>query len=598
MPPKKTMRYDVSYLKFGFTLIKSNGEEKPQCVLCSEVLASTSLKPSKLRRHFETKHPSAINKDVDFFKRQAERLHKSRLDDTGMFSQNFKAGLKASYEVSRKIAAAKKPHSIGEQLILPCCKDIISNVLGSSELDKLKHVSLSNDTVRRRIAEMSDDILSQLVSKIQNSIFNYFAIQLDETTDVANLAQLCVYVRYVYDKHLEDEFLFCETLSTRTTAKEIFDKVDRFFKAHGIKWEHVIGVCTDGAPAMLGCRSGFQTLVKQKSPHVIGTHCTIHRQALMVKTMPAELKNVLNEVITAVNFIKYNALNSRLFSELCKESDSEFETLLFHSNVRWLSKGKVLKRVFILREEMQQFLQDAKPDMHAKFSDVRFLICLSFLVDIFDSVNSINLALQGKEITVLHCHEKLTAFNMKLKLWHAKLEKKNFAPFPQLNTYLDENELNVDDDMLEVMKQHVSILSEEISHYFPDLQEFDKYYRFINNPFVLSISDLPSEDSSIQEQFIDLINDGGAKHVFSQMCCSDFWIEMAQSYPDVAKMALRVLIPFATTYECETAFSTLLAIKTKSRNRLGVTNDIRVALSKTKPNIDELVREKQMHPSH
>src|SRR6218665_1006265 len=200
MPPKKIMKYDDAYLKFGFTLMKSNGEEKPQCVLCSEVLTSTSLKPSKLKRHFKSKHPSSINKDLDFFKRQAKRLHKSRLDDTGMFLQNNKAGLKASYEVSRKIAAAKKPHSIGEQLILPCCKDIISNVLGSSELEKLKHVSLSNDTVRRRIAEMSENILLQVVSKIQNLLFHFFAIQLDETTNVANLAQLCIYVRYVYDK--------------------------------------------------------------------------------------------------------------------------------------------------------------------------------------------------------------------------------------------------------------------------------------------------------------------------------------------------------------------------------------------------------------
>ena len=320
-------------MKFGLTLMKSNGEEKPQCFLCSEVLASTnSLKHSKLKRHFESKHPSSINKDLDF-KRQTERLHKSRLDGTGMFSQNNKAGLKASYEVSRKTAAAKKPHSIGEQLILPCCKDIILNVLGSSELEKLKHVFLSNDTVRRRIAEMSENILPQVVSKIQNSLFHFFAIQLDETTDVTNLAKLCIYARYVglYDKHLEDEFLFCETLSTRTTAKEIFDKVGRFFDAHGIKWEHVIGVCTDGVPARLGCRSGFQTLVKQKSPNIIGTHCTIHRQALMVKTMPDEFKNVLNGVITAVNFIKSNGLNSRLFAELCKESDSEFETLLLHS---------------------------------------------------------------------------------------------------------------------------------------------------------------------------------------------------------------------------------------------------------------------------
>ena len=61
-------------------------------------------------------------------------------------------------------------------------------------------------------------------------------------------------------------------------------------------------VCTDGAPAMLGCRSGYQTLVKEKSQDAIGKQCTFHRQALMVKTMPDELKKVPNDVIKIVNF--------------------------------------------------------------------------------------------------------------------------------------------------------------------------------------------------------------------------------------------------------------------------------------------------------
>lgn len=63
-------------------------------------------------------------------------------------------------------------------------------------------------------------------------------------------------------------------------------------------------------------------------------------------------------------------------------------------------------------------------------------------------------------------------------------------------------------------------------------------------------------------------------------------------------MALRVPIPFATTYEHETAFSTLAAIKTKSQNRLESTNDFGVALAKTMLNIKELVQAKQMHPYH
>ena len=74
-------------------------------------------------------------------------------------------------------------------------------------------------------------------------------------------------------------------------------------------------MCTDGAPAMLGCRSVFKALDKQKCPDIISTHCTIHRQALVMKTVPDELNSVLGEVIRAVNLSKANALNSRLFTE-------------------------------------------------------------------------------------------------------------------------------------------------------------------------------------------------------------------------------------------------------------------------------------------
>ena len=45
------------------------------------------------------------------------------------------------------------------------------------------------------------------------------------------------------------------------------------------------------------------------------------------------------------------------------------------------------------RNEIQPLLMNTKQDMLAKFSDVCFLLSLSFLVDIFEFVNSINLAL-------------------------------------------------------------------------------------------------------------------------------------------------------------------------------------------------------------
>ena len=110
------------------------------------------------------------------------------------------------------------------------------------------------------------------------------------------------------------------------------------------------------------------------------------------------------------------------------------------------------------------------------------------------------------------------------------------------------------DDIFDMIKHHVSILKDEISQYFLDVQEFEKYYFFIRSSFMLFISNLLSEDNLVEEQFIDLVNDGDAKYSFHEMFCCDFWIQMAPLYPDVAKIALKLLIPFPTTYECEKGF--------------------------------------------
>jgi hypothetical protein len=57
-----------------------------------------------------------------------------------------------------------------------------------------------------------------------------FSIQLNESTDVTSLAQLLVYVRYVYNDDIKTEFLLCKPLETTTTARDIFKVVSDFLK--------------------------------------------------------------------------------------------------------------------------------------------------------------------------------------------------------------------------------------------------------------------------------------------------------------------------------------------------------------------------------
>ncbi|XP_013793143.1 protein ZBED8-like [Limulus polyphemus] len=103
-------------------------------------------------------------------------------------------------------------------------------------------------------------------------------------------------------------------------------KIQDFFEKNDLTWDIVGSICTDGAPAMMGVRSGFTALVKQKAPHVITTHCVLHRHALAAKTLPESLKIVLQKVVEAVNFIRARSLNHRLFKAFCDEMGSE------HSN--------------------------------------------------------------------------------------------------------------------------------------------------------------------------------------------------------------------------------------------------------------------------
>jgi hypothetical protein len=51
---------------------------------------------------------------------------------------------------------------------------------------------------------------------------------------------------------VEEETLFSQALKTTTTADDIFEAVSKFFETNKLNWKKLVGVCTDGAPAMLG----------------------------------------------------------------------------------------------------------------------------------------------------------------------------------------------------------------------------------------------------------------------------------------------------------------------------------------------------------
>ena len=72
--------------------------------------------------------------------------------------------------------------------------------------------------------------------------------------------------------------------------------------------------------------------------------------------------SLMKACLSILNYYLYknSALKSRLLKALCDETGSDHQNHLLHSEVRWLSRGKVLKRLCELRREGELLLIDKK----------------------------------------------------------------------------------------------------------------------------------------------------------------------------------------------------------------------------------------------
>ena len=68
---------------------------------------------------------------------------------------------------------------------------------------------------------MPTEVKQQVIAEIRS--FPMFAVQLDESTDVASCSQLLVFLRYIRKENVKEEFLYCNSLETTTTAQDVMN---------------------------------------------------------------------------------------------------------------------------------------------------------------------------------------------------------------------------------------------------------------------------------------------------------------------------------------------------------------------------------------
>ncbi|XP_027466165.1 protein FAM200A [Zalophus californianus] len=541
--------------------------------------------------------------EEDHFQRERNSIESSQPFLSRSTTMNERA-LLSSYLVAYRVAKEKMAHTAAEKIILPACMDMVRTVFDDKSADKLRTIPLSDNTISRRICTIAKHLEAMLIARLQSGID--FAIQLDESTDTASCPTLLVYIRYVWQDDFIEDLLCCLSLNSHITGLALFTELEKCIVGqYKLNWKNCKGISSDGAANMTGKHSRvIEKLLEVTCNRALWNHCFIHREALVSKEIPPSLMDVLKNAVKIVNFIKGSSLNSRLLEIFCSEIGVNHTHLLFHTEVRWLSQGKILSRVYELRNEIYIFLIEKQSHLASVFEDDIWVTKLAYLSDVFGILNELNLKAQGKN-DVFQYLEHILGFQRTLLLWQARLKsnRPSYYMFPTLLQHIEENIINEDclkEIKLEIL-MHLTSLSQTFHHYFPE-EKFEslKENIWIKDPFVFqtpeSIIELNLEPEE-ENELLQLSSSFTLKNYYKTLSLSAFWIKIKDEFPLLSRKSILLLLPFTTTYLCELGFSILTRLKTKKRNRLNSAPDMRVALSSCVPDWNELMN-RQAHPSH
>ena len=240
----------------------------PLCVLCpgKKKLSNATMDRAKLRKHQEKHHPETVNKGIEYFenakKRKLDELSLDEISQSSDISLNQKLTI-VSYHVAQNVAKFGISYKAGEEFLRKTLNDISSVLFQRKEAEILSKLPISRHSTSRRIAQSSKFIEEELLQILRQA--KWFAIQLDESTDVSNNSVLLVFVRYRFKNSYKEELLLCRNLTTTTTGLDVFNLIDDYFQENGLKWSQVTGVSTDGAPSMVGPINGFKAHVLKVS---------------------------------------------------------------------------------------------------------------------------------------------------------------------------------------------------------------------------------------------------------------------------------------------------------------------------------------------
>ncbi|KAM4021787.1 general transcription factor II-I repeat domain-containing protein 2A-like [Anomaloglossus baeobatrachus] len=349
------------------------------------------------------------------------------------------------------------------------------------------------------ITQRIEEIGDNLHQHLQNFArkLSYFSLAIDESNDVRDSAQLLIFIHGMNDNfEVMEELGALQSIKGTTTGEDIYEKLSQTVKDLELDWAKLASVTTDGAPSIVGSKKG---------------------------------------VIARIN----------------QEMDKQ---------VRWLSRGRVLRHFYDLLPQITDFMLSENKEV-PELNDAEWKWHLAFLTDVTELLNSLNVQLQGKGKLICDMQSHVKAFEKRVN----SLEK----------------------------------LQKEFQFRFKELHLHEQNIQLFRNPFYIDIENV---DAIYQMELAELQNCDSLKDAFKASSLLNFYASLSsETYPNLRNHALKMATIFGSTYVCEQTFSRMKHLKSPTRSRLTdvhLHHLLRLAVTNMEPDIDHLISQKQAHTSH
>jgi hypothetical protein len=99
-------------------------------------------------------------------------------------------------------------------------KEMVSTMLREKDCMEINAISLSNNTVQHSTGEIAKNNKEQMTTRTQSSCF--YVLQLDKIKDITELSYHLQFVKYNFNKNMNEDLIFCMSVHRRETSHSIF----------------------------------------------------------------------------------------------------------------------------------------------------------------------------------------------------------------------------------------------------------------------------------------------------------------------------------------------------------------------------------------